>query len=146
MQSAKKGLKLWANSIVPSLFPFFIATECLSKTNMPKILGKLLDKIMKPLFNVPGEGSFAMIMGWLSGCPIGAKIAVDFRNNNICTKEECERLLSFTNTSGPLFIIGTCGVSLFGNLLIGFLLFITHILGCITVGFIFKFWKKNKRK
>ena len=24
------------------------------------------------------------------------------------TKEECERLLSFTNNSGPLFIIGTC--------------------------------------
>lgn len=38
----------------------------------------------------------------------GAKIAVNFRNNNICTKEECERLLSFTNNSGPLFIIGTC--------------------------------------
>lgn len=73
----------------------------------------------------------------------GAKIAVNFRNNNICTKEECERLLSFTNNSGPLFIIGTCGISLFGNYLIGILLFITHILACITVGIIFKFWKKN---
>ena len=41
----------------------------------------------------------------------GAKIAVNFRNNNICTKEECERLLSFTNNSGPLFIIGTVGIS-----------------------------------
>lgn len=73
----------------------------------------------------------------------GAKIAVNFRNNNICTKEECERLLSFTNNSGPLFIIGTVGISLFGNYLIGILLFITHILGCITVGILFKFWKKN---
>ena len=43
-----------------------------------------------------------------SDIPFGAKIAVNFRNNNICTKEECERLLSFTNNSGPLFIIGTC--------------------------------------
>lgn len=73
----------------------------------------------------------------------GAKIAVNFRNNNICTKEECERLLSFTNNSGPLFIIGTVGISLFGNWLIGLLLITTHILGCITVGMIFKFWKKN---
>lgn len=75
--------------------------------------------------------------------PFGAKIAVNFRNNHICNKEECERLLSFTNNSGPLFIIGTVGISLFGNYLIGILLFITHILGCITVGILFKFWKKN---
>ena len=43
-------------------------------------------------------------------------------------------MLSFTNNSGPLFIIGTVGVTLFGNSTIGFLLLITHILACITVG------------
>jgi sporulation integral membrane protein YlbJ len=67
----------------------------------------------------------------------------DFRKNNICTKEECERLLSFTNNSGPLFIVGTVGVSMFGNSTIGFLLLITHLLASITVGFIFRFWKSN---
>ena len=46
-------------------------------------------------------------MGLISGYPIGAKIATNFRKNNICSKEECERLLSFTNNSGPLFIVGT---------------------------------------
>jgi nucleoside recognition membrane protein YjiH len=66
MGAAKSGLKLWANSVVPSLFPFFIATEVLSKTNIPKYFGKLFNKIMKPLFNISGEGSFALIMGWLS--------------------------------------------------------------------------------
>lgn len=45
-------------------------------------------------------------------------------------------MLSFTNNSGPLFIIGTVGVTLFGNSTIGFLLLITHILSCITVGII----------
>ena len=44
-------------------------------------------------------------MGWLSGYPIGAKIAVNLRNNNICSKEDCERLLSFTNNSGPAFYL-----------------------------------------
>ena len=66
------------------------------------------------------------------------------RNNGLCTKEEGERLLSFTNNSGPLFIIGTVGISLFGNTTIGLLLFITHLLSSITVGICFKFWKKNK--
>lgn len=83
-------------------------------------------------------------MGLISGYPVGAKIAASFRNNNICSKEECERLLSFTNNSGPLFIIGTVGISMFGNTTIGILLFITHLLASICVGFIFRFWKYGK--
>ncbi len=143
VQATKSGLKLWANSVVPSLLPFFIATELLTYTNIPNIFQKIFTPIMKPFFNISGSGVFAIIMGWLSGYPVGAKIAVNFRENNICSKEECERLLSFTNNSGPLFIVGTCGISLFGSSMIGFLLLITHILGSLTVGYLFKFWKKN---
>ena len=99
---------------------------------------------MKPIFNVPGCGAYAMLMGIISGYPIGAKIVTNFRENGMCSKEECERLLAFTNNSGPLFIIGTVGISMFYNSLIGVLLFITHLLACLTVGFIFRFWKRNK--
>ena len=143
LSAAKNGLVLWANSIVPSLFPFFVATELLSHTNFTYYLGKILNKFIKPIFNVRGEGSFAFIMGIISGYPIGAKIAANFRQNGICTKEECERLLSFTNNSGPLFIIGTVGITMFGNSTIGILLLVTHLLASITVGFIFRFWKYN---
>ena len=143
LSAAKNGLILWSNSIVPSLFPFFVATELLSHTNFTYYLGKVLNRFMKPIFNIRGEGSFAFIMGIISGYPIGAKIAVNFRQNKICSKEECERLLSFTNNSGPLFIIGTVGITMFGNSTIGFLLLITHLLASITVGFIFRFWKYN---
>ena len=143
LSAAKNGLVLWANSIVPSLFPFFVATELLSHTNFTYYLGKILNKFIKPIFNVRGEGSFAFIMGIISGYPIGAKIAANFRQNGICTKEECERLLSFTNNSGPLFIIVTVGITMFGNSTIGILLLVTHLLASITVGFIFRFWKYN---
>lgn len=100
---------------------------------------------MKPIFNICGEGAFAFVMGMISGYPVGAKIASSFRQNNICSKEECERLLAFTNNSGPLFIIGTVGILMFKNTTIGILLFITHILACLTVGFLFRYWKRNKK-
>ena len=145
MPAIKSGLKLWANSVIPSLFPFFVATELLMHTQIVFQIGILLNKFMKPIFNVRGEGAFAFIMGIISGYPMGAKIATNFRQNNICSKEECERLLSFTNNSGPLFIIGTVGILMYGNTAIGLLLFITHILACLTVGFLFRFWKINSR-
>jgi len=105
--ATKNGLSLWADSVVPTLFPFFVATNLLSFTNVPKYFGKIFSKVMRPIFNVPGEGSFAFIMGIISGYPMGAKIASDFKEKGICSTEESERLLAFTNNSGPLFIIGT---------------------------------------
>ena len=142
--AAKNGLVLWVNSVIPSLFPFFIATELLSYTSVIPFLGSCLNFIMRPLFNVPGSGAFPFIMGIISGYPTGAKIVSKFKEDGICSDIEAERLLAFTNNSGPLFIIGTVGISLFKNTIIGFLLLITHILSCLTVGIIFRFWKYNK--
>lgn len=139
--AAKEGLSLWANTIVPSLLPFFIATELLSYTNIIEKLGKLLNPIMRPLFGIPGVGSYALIMGIISGYPTGAKIVVNFLEQGLCTKEEAERMIAFTNNSGPLFILGTVGITFFGNSTIGFLLLFTHILASFSVGFLFRFWK-----
>lgn len=144
LEATRNGLELWAFTVVPSLFPFFVITNLLSKTNVVNILGKLLDKIMKPLFNVPGIGGFAFVMGLISGYPVGAKVVSDFRKQQLVTKDEGERLLAFTNNSGPLFILSSVGISLFGDTKTGILLLCTHILSCITVGIILgKFSKKS---
>lgn len=142
--SAREGLLLWANSVVPTLFPFFVATELLNHTNFIPILGKYLNKFMRPIFKVPGEGAYAFLMGLISGYPVGAKIVCHLRENGLCTKDEGERMLAFTNNSGPLFIIGTVGISLFNNQIVGVILLITHILACITVGILFGFTKKDE--
>lgn len=146
INAAKSGLQLWANSVVPTLFPFFIAIELLNYTNVAHILGRFFNKMMKPLFNVPGIGAYAFIMGLISGYPTGAKIVTDFRKRKLVTKVEAERLLTFTNNSGTLFILGTVGITLFGNTSIGILLLITHILACISVGVAFRFWKFNDKE
>ncbi len=137
------AIELFLYKVFPSLFPFFIATDLLSHTDFINILNNILSPIIKPLFNVSGKGAFPFIMGIISGYPTGAKILSDFRKNNICSKIECERLLAYTNNSGPLFIIGTVGTSLFLSKEIGYLLLITHLLGTLTVGILFRFYKNN---
>lgn len=144
-KSAHTGFILWANNVVPALLPFFICIELIKATNFMEALGKLLKPIMKPLFNVPGSGAFAVIMGISSGYPVGAKIVSDLRENNCCTKTEGERLLSFTNTSGPLFIIGSVGIGMFDNSKIGLLLLLTHFVASILVGFLFRFYQTSNK-
>lgn len=146
LESCRNGLKLWANSVVPSLLPFFIATELLGYTNVINIIGKLLDNLMRPLFNVPGISAFPFIMGVISGYPVGAKIVSNLKLQEKITTIEAERLIAYTNNSGPLFIVGTVGIGLFNNTSIGVLLFSTHILAGLTVGFIFRWWKSENKK
>lgn len=143
LSSAKNGIYLWYNSVLPSLLPFFIATELIAYTNLIPILGKFLNHIMRPIFNVPGEGAFALILGVISGYPVGAKMVANLKEAGICSNVEAERLIAFTNNSGPLFIIGTVGIGIFLDSKIGFLLLFTHILSALTVGFLFRFWKRN---
>lgn len=142
--AAKDGLILWVETIIPTLFPFFVATELLCNTNLVYFLGKYLGNIVKFLFNVPGEGIMALSLGIISGYPTGAKVIVNLKEKNILNKEEAERLLSFTNNSGSLFILGTIGLCFLNNKILGYILLITHILASLTVGIIFRNWKKDK--
>ena len=145
LTATKNGLTLWATCVVPSLFPFFVITNLLSHAKVVSVIGKLLDKFMRPLFNVPGIGGFAFVMGLISGYPVGAKIVADFREKGLVTQGEGERLLAFTNNSGPLFILSSVGIALFGDTKTGLLLLATHILACITVGIILARFSKRKK-
>lgn len=69
VSSALKGINLWLYVVFPSLFPFFVATGVLNRTGFVKAAGVLLEPVMRPLFNVPGCGSFAVAMGITSGYP-----------------------------------------------------------------------------
>lgn len=146
VNSALKGINLWLYIVFPSLFPFFVASEMLNGTGFIKAVGILLEPVMRPLFNVPGCGSFAFAMGITSGYPVGAKITAEMRRDNFLTKKEAERLLAFTNNSGPLFIIGAVATGMFKIPQVGFLLLGCHIAACITVGILFGFYGREKRK
>ena len=142
-ESAHTGFMLWANNVVPSLLPFLIGIEMLKMTKFMHIIGRLLEKIMRPIFNVPGAGAFALALGISSGYPVGSKVVSNLRSEHLCNKYEAERLLSFTNTSGPIFIVGAVGVGMFNDSKIGLMLLITHFLGAILVGLVFRNYHKS---
>ena len=73
LETARNSFMLWGNSVIPALLPFFICIEILKQTNFIEIVGKALNPIMYPLFNVPGSGAFALAMGITSGYPVRCK-------------------------------------------------------------------------
>ena len=143
MEAAGRGLNLCQTVIIPSLFPFFVCSKLLIQLGFVAILGKKCGFIMRPLFNVPGNGAFAFCVGILSGYPVGAKAVSELYEQSLCTKSEAERLLALCNNSGPLFIIGAVGTGMYHSPQIGILLYAAHILSAITIGLLFRFYKRK---
>ena len=141
--AAKNGFNIFTTSVLPSLFPFLIATEILYKTNITYLLGKLFSKFTKTLFNVPGESISAIFLGTFSGYPIGAKMVCNLKKDKIISKTEAERLISYTNNSNPLFILSTVGIAMYSSKELGFKLLYTNLLSSFIVALIFRFWKKD---
>lgn len=143
VDAAYDGLVIWTTLVIPALLPFFIGSELLINLGVVKFFGILLEPIMRPIFNVPGEGSFAFAMSITSGYPVGAKIVSKLRVDKILTQIEAQRLISFCSTSGPLFMIGSVSVGMFQSSKIGILIVAAHYIGTIIVGIIFSFYKKS---
>ncbi|MGD9678636.1 MAG: sporulation integral membrane protein YlbJ [Vulcanibacillus sp.] len=138
-----RGLKIWWEVIFPALLPFLITSEILLGTGIVHFMGVLLEPLMRPLFNVPGVGSFILAMGFSSGYPMGSKLATRFREQGMITRVEGERLVSFTTTSDPLFLFGAIAVGFFHDVRLGAFIALVHYLSSILVGIIMKFYKKN---
>nr|WP_176555793.1 sporulation integral membrane protein YlbJ [Virgibacillus ndiopensis] len=145
-EASIRGLSIWWESVFPTLLPFFIIAELLISFGVVKFIGILCEPIMRPIFNVPGVGSFAWTMGMVSGYPTGAKISSHLREEHQLTQIEAERLVSFSNASSPLFIIGVVAGGLFNDKKLGLLLITCHYVGNALVGFCMRFYGRTKEK
>jgi sporulation integral membrane protein YlbJ len=145
LNASLRGLSLWWEIVFPSLLPFFIISELLIAFGVVRFFGVLSEPFMRPLFNVPGAGSFVWAMGMASGYPSGAKLTARLRQEKQLSRIEAERLVSFTNASNPLFIIAAISVGFFHDPKLGILLAVCHYVGNFFVGVCMRFyrWKET---
>ncbi len=137
--SAQRGLQIWWEIVFPSLLPFFIISELLMKLGFVAFLGTLLEPAMRPLFNLPGTSGFIIAMSYLSGFPLCAILTNRLRQEGMCTRNEGERLLSFTSNASPLFMLGAVSVGMYQNASLGPLIAVIHYLSNFLCGILLKF-------
>lgn len=144
-KAAERGLKVWWDIVLPALLPFFIAAELLMGMGVVHFMGVLMEPLMRPLFNVPGTGSFTLAMGIASGYPLGAALSARLKDDGLATVTEAERLMCFCNTSDPLFMTGAVAVGMFHRSDLAPIIIGAHYLSAITVGVLLRFWKRRDR-
>ncbi|MBP2002040.1 sporulation integral membrane protein YlbJ [Paenibacillus shirakamiensis] len=142
-QAGERGLAIWWDVLFPSLFPFFILSELMLGFGIVHFAGMLMDPLMKPLFRIPGSGGFVAAMSFASGYPVSAKLTAKLREQQLLTREEGERLVAFTTTSDPIFLIGAVAVGFFHNAELAGTLALAHYGSAILVGLLMRFHAKN---
>ncbi len=139
--AASDGLTLCLNVMIPSLFPFFVISSLTVELGLTERIGRLIEPVMRRLFNVSGACAAAFVLGFIGGYPVGAKTAISLYERGQCSRREAERLLSFCNNSGPAFILGVVGAGVFSDDRVGLLLYFVHGLASVLTGICFRRWR-----
>ena len=122
--ATQKGLRLCTLVIIPSLFPFFIISQMI--TPLLSHINNETPGIFTKLFHISPSGKSALLLGMISGFPVGARTVASLYKAGDLSKDEAYRLLSFCNNTGPAFVIGTIG-TLFQSLPFGIFLYLLQI-------------------
>ena len=132
----RSGLALCVQTVIPSLFPFFVVTTLLLSLGLDGVLRPLCAPLMRPLFRLRGECAAPLVAGFLGGYPTGARTAAQLYRQGTITRAEAERLLGFCNNCGPGFLIGYVGVSILGSASAGATLLAIHLLSALCAGMV----------
>lgn len=143
VNAAIRGILIWWDVLFPALFPFFVISELMLGFGIVHFFGSLLDPLMRPLFRVPGIGGFVLTMGFASGYPVGSRLTAQLWEQRLVSREEGERLVAFTTTSDPIFLIGAVSVGFFHDPGMAVILGAAHYGTALLVGVLMRFHGKG---
>ncbi len=127
----RKSAILFAEKVFPSLFAFSVCAKIFVRSGICEKLEKTPICRLFSLFGVSASGFSALLLGFLSGFPVGAHILSDFVSGGNMKKEEAESLLPFCNNAGASFVIGTVGILVFDSAKIGRMLFLAQTVSAL---------------
>lgn len=110
-EGASTGLLLWFHNVLPNLLPFIIISNLMIRLNITKQLSKVFFPVLGRIFRVSPEGCYPIVIGFLSGIPMGAKSTADLITEKKIHSNEGQFLFTMCNNASPMFIIGYIAIS-----------------------------------
>ncbi|MBR4290308.1 MAG: hypothetical protein IKT52_06690 [Oscillospiraceae bacterium] len=131
LTGAAEGISLCFNTLIPSLFPFFLLSILLTGA----LAGQTLP-LLQPVTascKMPKGAESLLVVSLLGGYPVGAQnIALMHRHGQL-TNSDAARMLAFCNNAGPAFIFGILG-TMFSSPKAPWLLWLIHMASALIVG------------
>lgn len=134
IDAALVGVNLVVKTIIPTIFPFSVICNLLISYDGVGLYSKILGPILCKPLKLSKSSSFPIAASFLSGYPLGCKYCCDLYSLGYIDKKEFERLLNIASNASPMFIIGSIGATMLGDIKLGFILLISNYLSPIIVG------------
>ena len=138
MKATGRGLALFASNVLPAMFPFLFLNTMLSNTRAIPFINKAFEKPVNKIFGVVKEGAFVLISALICGYPVGAVTTARLYENGDISRDDAKSFLPFTSLAGPIFILSTVS-SVFGDKNVGLVVLISHYVGTLINGLVWRF-------
>ena len=133
-EAVRLGLRLCAASLLPALFPFFVAVSFAVNAGLFHTLRHWGISTAAAVF----------FLGALGGYPLGGRTAGEAYRAGLLTKREAESLLRCCNNAGPAFILTAVGQHVFHSTAAGLALWGIHLVTALVLFFLFH--RRSRRK
>lgn len=137
-QSVKGGAMLFLSSVLPSMLPYFFFTKLLTATGCVSALSGTVGRPVARLYRISPVASYPLLMSFLSGYPIGARVIGDLCEKGLLSPEEGARASAFASTSGSMFVLGSVGAVILKDVAAGGVILAAHYLGALLNGFLYR--------
>lgn len=133
---AVNGLKLCSSAIIPTLFPFMVATIFFQKSGGLYFIGEKINKITYKIFKIDGNIFSVILISLLGGYPIAPKLLNEMYKENTITDFQAKNALKFCINPSPVFFINFIGIGILNNKNLGVMLFVSNTFVCLILNII----------
>lgn len=137
-----QGFAMWAECVLPSLFPFMVITLIFVKTGIAEKASLPLKKVTGKL-KFPPAAAACFLLAVCSGYPAGSKVVAEFYESGAISKSQTAKTAYLCSASGPLFIIGSVGFKMFGDKVYGVKILLCHLIAVISVSLVISLFSND---
>ncbi|MDR1600314.1 MAG: hypothetical protein LBS11_10680 [Oscillospiraceae bacterium] len=131
--AARRSCQTWAESVMPSLFPFVA---------LSLLLVSSLNALNLPCTTLT---SLSVALGMIGGSPSGARLLAQLQNQTggKLSKRSIQRAAACVTTASPMFILATLTNWLGTSRFVGLTMLVSHILAALLAGLVCVSWTRR---
>lgn len=125
------------NSLIPSLFGYMVLCTMLTQSGLGDLIFKPLWYIFRRIIKLDSRMFSVFMMSQIAGYPVGVRLISTLIAQNNNYNEISEKCSFFCYNSGPAFIVGMVGLTVYNSALAGMLIFVSCLLSNFIMAIFF---------
>ncbi len=122
------------NSLIPSLFGYMVLCTLLTQSGAGNIICMPLWYVFRKIIRLDSKLFSVFVMSQIGGYPVGAKLISALSSQSKEYSDKAQTCVSFCYNSGPAFITGIVGLSVYHSIEAGMIIFVSCLLANIIIG------------